>query len=80
MKKEIFYLIILEFCINLISSFIEPFFPPVALQKNIGETNIGNIIGVYYLSNLLIMPFISSMRKYATRKKLLILSVFAEVL
>ncbi len=79
MKNEILYLIILNFCINLASSFIEPFFPPEAMKKNIGETNIGNIIGIFFLSNLLIMPFISSIRKLASKKMLLIVSVFSEV-
>jgi len=79
MKTEIIYLIILNFCVNLASSFIEPFFPPVAMKKNIGETNIGYIIGIYYLANLIIMPFISNLRKYVTKKKLLVMAVFSEV-
>lgn len=78
------YKVFLLFILNIISgvgySLIAPLYPSIALERGLSEFNIGFIISVYAITNMVITPFSHLVFKKFGKKKTLLYAIIAEVI
>lgn len=79
MKKEIFFLLLLNALQATGFSLGTPLFPLIAQKLNISETNIGLIFSSFSIANILIIPCLPTLLHYSDKKFLFWFSLLIEV-
>ena len=79
MKKEIFFLLLLNALQATGFSLGTPLFPLIAQKLNISETSIGLIFSSFSIANILIIPCLPALLHYSDKKFLFWFSLLIEV-
>ena len=79
MKKEIFFLLLLNALQATGFSLGIPLFPLIAQKLEVSETNIGLIFSSFSIANILIIPCLPALLHYSDKKFLFWFSLLIEV-
>ena len=79
MKKEIFFLLLLNALQATGFSLGTPLFPLIAQKLNVSETTIGLIFSSFSIANILIIPCLPALLHYSDKKFLFWFSLLIEV-
>lgn len=79
LKRKLLFINLLSFIINTSSSLVAPFFPPLAVKRNVPKLIIGIIISCHPIGSILFSLIIIKLMRFFDRKKLLFIGIIFQI-